>query len=159
MIVGKATRGRGDYLGKDLAFCVIPVTVIYIPSLTKMGATNLDAVQKLQQLSAENNCVTAVLFKRVSDLELAHQAAITHREEAHEAVVAVAVLKYLTRNFDTQCYTPSTRSPLGHQGRIQRSLRGNPFSYKINGCRAREGLSGPLSSAHPVEIATLQKPT
>ena len=59
----------------------------------QMGAENADAVQKLQQLSAEHNCATAVLNKQASELELAHRVAITHREEAREAVVALAVVQ------------------------------------------------------------------
>jgi hypothetical protein len=58
-----------------------------------MGTANADAVQKLQQLSAEYNCATAVLNKQAPVLELAHQAAMTHREEAREAVVALAVVQ------------------------------------------------------------------
>jgi chromosome segregation ATPase len=66
----------------------------YLRSVTyQMGATNADAVQKFQQLSAEHNRARAVLNKQASELELAHQAAMTHREEAREAVVALAVVQ------------------------------------------------------------------
>jgi chromosome segregation ATPase len=59
----------------------------------QVGAANADAVQKLQQLSTEHNCATEVLNKQASELELAHQAAMIHREEAREAVVALAVVQ------------------------------------------------------------------
>ena len=67
----------------------------------QMGAANTDAVQNLQQLAAENNRVTAVLHKQASELELAHQAAMTHREEAREAVVALAVVQ--TSKAESRC--------------------------------------------------------
>ncbi|KAF8506642.1 hypothetical protein F5888DRAFT_17858 [Russula emetica] len=73
----------------------------HLHSIThQMGAVNADVVQKLQQLSAEHNCTTAVLNKQASELELAHQAAMTHREETREAVVALAVVQ--TSNAESQ---------------------------------------------------------
>ena len=82
----------------------------HLRSITyQMGAANADAVQKLQQLSAEHNCATAVLNEQASELELAHQSAITH-EEAREAVVALAVVQ--TSN------TESRRAMLHSRDRI-----------------------------------------
>jgi chromosome segregation ATPase len=76
----------------------------HLRSITyQMGAANADAVQKLQQLSAEHNCAT-------SDLEQAHQAANTNREEAREAVVALAVLQ--------TCNAESRRAMLHSRDRI-----------------------------------------
>ena len=58
-----------------------------------MGAANADGVQKLQQLSAEHNYATALLNKQASELELAHQAAVTQRKETREVVIALAVVQ------------------------------------------------------------------
>lgn len=131
----------------------------HLRSITyQMGAANADAVQKLQQLSAEHNCATAVLNKQASELELAHQAAITHGEEAREAVVALAVVqtsnaesrRAMLHSRDRICDLLSdTRDELNDRFEEINSLQGQ---LRMQG----DERSAEQQSAHSVEIAKLQ---
>jgi chromosome segregation ATPase len=132
----------------------------HLRSITyQMGAANADAMQKLQQLSAEHNCATAVLNKQTSELELAHQAAITHGEEAREAVVALAVVQ--TSNAE------SRRAMLHSRDRICDLLSDtrdelNDRFEEINTLQDQLRMQGDersaeQQSARSVEIAKLQQ--
>jgi len=57
----------------------------------QMGAAEADMARQLKLVSTEHNHAAALLNQQASELELVQEAAITHREEAREAVVALAV--------------------------------------------------------------------
>lgn len=135
----------------------------HLRSITyQMGAANEVTVQKLQQLSVEHNCATKVLNKQASELELAHQAAMTHREEAREAVVALAVVqtsntesrRAMLHSRDRICDLPSdTRDEL--DGRLEEidSLQGQLRMLRSRG----DEQTAQQQPDHSVEIAKLQQ--
>ena len=57
------------------------------------SAANLDMSQKLQFTSAERDSALSLLERQASELELDRMAAVAHREEARNAVVALAVVR------------------------------------------------------------------
>jgi chromosome segregation ATPase len=57
----------------------------------QMDAAEVDMTRQLKLVSAEHNHAAALLNQQASELELVQEAAITHREEARGAVVALAV--------------------------------------------------------------------
>jgi len=124
----------------------------HLRSITyQMGAANADAVQKLQQLSAEHNCATAVLNKQASELELAHQTAISRGEEAREAVVALAV----AQTFNAE----SRRAMLHSRDRIcDRFEEINSLQDQLRMPRSQgDERTAEQQSACSVEIAMLQQ--
>ncbi|KAH9065689.1 hypothetical protein EDB87DRAFT_1592501 [Lactarius vividus] len=69
-------------------------------SITRLGAAaheasaaNLDMAQRLQFVSAERDSALSLLKGQASELELDQKAAVAHREEARNAVVALAVVR------------------------------------------------------------------
>ena len=135
----------------------------HLRSIThQMGAANADVVQKFQQLSAEHNCATAVLNKQASDLEQAHQAANTHREEARSAVVALAVLQTSNAEFrramlhsrDRICdLLSNTRGELNDRFEEINSLQDQLRTLRSQG----DEQTAEQESARSVEFATLQR--
>ena len=57
------------------------------------SAANLDMSQRLQFISAERDSVLSLLERQASELELERNTAVAHREEARNAVVALAVVR------------------------------------------------------------------
>jgi chromosome segregation ATPase len=57
------------------------------------SAANLDMSQRLQSISAERDSVLSLLERQASELELERRTAVVHREEARNAVVALAVVR------------------------------------------------------------------
>jgi chromosome segregation ATPase len=57
------------------------------------SAANLDLSQRLQFISAEHDSALSLLKRQASELELDRRAAVAHREEARNAVVALAVVR------------------------------------------------------------------
>jgi len=137
----------------------------HLRSITyQMGAANADAVLNLQRLSAEHNGAKAVLNKQASELELAHQAAMVHREEVREAVVALAVVQ--------SANTESRRAMLHSRGRICNLLSDtrdelndrfeeiNSLQDQLRMLRSQgDERTAEQQSAHSVEIAKLQANT
>ena len=56
-------------------------------------AANLDISQRLQFISAERDSALSLLTRQASELELDRKAAVAHREEARDTVVALAVVR------------------------------------------------------------------
>jgi chromosome segregation ATPase len=65
----------------------------------QMGAAEADTAQQLQLVSTEHNRAAALVNKQASELELMQKAAIAHREETREAVVALAVSQTASAEF------------------------------------------------------------
>jgi chromosome segregation ATPase len=59
----------------------------------QMGAAEADIARQLKLVSTEHNHAAALLNQQASELELVQEAAIARREEAREAVVALAATK------------------------------------------------------------------
>jgi chromosome segregation ATPase len=128
----------------------------------QMGAANADAVQRLQQVSAEHNYATAVLNKQASELELTHQAAITHREEIRDAVVALAVVqttnaesrRTMLHNRDRICaLLTDTRNELNDRFEEINSLQDQLRRLRSQG----DEQPTEQQSAHSVEVIKLQQ--
>ena len=135
----------------------------HLRSITyQMGAANADAVQKLQQLSADHNCATVNLNKQASELELAHQTAMTYREEAREAVVALAVVQTsnvesrgaMLHSRDRICdILSNTRDELNNRLEEMNSLQGQLRVLRSQG----DESTAEQQSASSAEIAMLQQ--
>ena len=135
----------------------------HLRSITcQMGAANADAVQRLQQISAEHHYATAVLNEQASELELARQAATTHREETRNAVIALAVVqtanaesrRTLLHSRDQICALLSdTRNELNDRFEEINSLQDQLRALRSQGDEQTTGQQ----SAHSVEVAKLHQ--
>ena len=135
----------------------------HLRSITcQMGAANVDAVQRLHQISAEHNYATAVLDKQASELELAHQAVTTHREDTRDAVIALAVVQ--TANAESRrnmlharericALLSDTRNELNDRFEEINSLQDQLRRLRSHG----DEQTAEQQSAQSVEVAKLQQ--
>lgn len=128
----------------------------------QMGVAEADMGQRLQQVSAEHHYASALVNKQASELELVQEDAITHREEAREAVVALAIVQ--TANAESRRAMTHDRDQIcallsATQNELRNRLEEiNSLQDQLRKLRSREDADSiEQQSAHLVEVAKLQQ--
>ncbi|KAI9452533.1 hypothetical protein BJY52DRAFT_1292136 [Lactarius psammicola] len=124
-------------------------------------AANLDMSQRLQFISAERDSALSLLKRQAPELELDRKAAAAHREEARDAVVALAVIRTadaehrraIQQDRDRICALLSvTREELNDRLKEISSLQD-----RLQGRRSQElAESTEQQARHSAEIANLK---